>query len=86
MDPSEYTVKLEKIFEGPMDLLIHLIRKNEVDVYDIPVGLITEQYLAYLEWIKMLNIDNVGDFPADGLHPGPYQIQDAVADPRRRCR
>lgn len=62
MDPSEYTVKLEKIFEGPMDLLIHLIRKNEVDVYDIPVGLITEQYLAYLEWIKMLNIDNVGDF------------------------
>jgi segregation and condensation protein A len=62
MLPNEYTVKLEKVFEGPMDLLIHLIRKHEVDIYDIPVGLITEQYLAYLEWIKLLNIDNVGDF------------------------
>lgn len=57
-----YKVKLENVFEGPMDLLIHLIRKNEVDIYDIPVALITEQYLAYLEWIKMLDIDNVGDF------------------------
>lgn len=45
-----------------MDLLIHLIRKNEVDIYDIPVGLITEQYLAYMELIQLLNIDNVGDF------------------------
>ena len=62
MHPNEYTVKLEKIFEGPMDLLIHLIRKNEVDIYDIPVGLITEQYLVYMEWIQLLNIDNVGDF------------------------
>lgn len=62
MQPDEYKVKLDKVFEGPMDLLIHLIRKNEVDVYDIPVGLITEQYLQYLEWIKLLDIDNVGDF------------------------
>lgn len=69
MDPNEsttpeadYKVKLENIFEGPMDLLVHLIRKNKVDIYDIPVALITEQYLAYLEWMKLLNIDNVGDF------------------------
>lgn len=62
MQPDEYKVKLDKVFEGPMDLLIHLIRKNEVDVYDIPVALITEQYLQYLEWIKLLDIDNVGDF------------------------
>lgn len=60
--PQEYKVKLENVFEGPMDLLIHLIKKNEVAIYDIPVGLITEQYLAYLEWLQMLNIDNVGDF------------------------
>jgi segregation and condensation protein A len=59
---DNYKVKLENVFEGPMDLLIHLIKKNEVDVYDIPVALITEQYLAYLEWIKLLDIDNVGDF------------------------
>jgi segregation and condensation protein A len=60
--PQEYKVKLENVFEGPMDLLIHLIKKNEVEIYDIPIGLITEQYLAYLEWMKLLNIDNVGDF------------------------
>jgi len=59
---QEYKVKLENVFEGPMDLLIHLIKKNEVDIYDIPVSLITEQYLIYLEWIQLLNIDNVGDF------------------------
>lgn len=45
-----------------MDLLVHLIKKNEVDIYDIPIALITEQYLVYLEWMKLLNIDNVGDF------------------------
>lgn len=61
MQAENYKVKLD-VFEGPMDLLIHLIRKNEVDIYDIPVGLITEQYLAYLEWMKLLDIDNVGDF------------------------
>lgn len=59
---DEYKVKLENVFEGPMDLLIHLIKKTEVDIYDIPIALITEQYLAYMEWIKLLNIDNVGDF------------------------
>ena len=62
MQPDEYKVSLENVFEGPMDLLIHLIKKNEVDIYDIPIAMITEKYLAYLDWIKMLNIDNVGDF------------------------
>ena len=62
MQADDYKVMLEDVFEGPMDLLIHLIKKNEVDIYDIPVALITEQYLAYIEWMKLLNIDNVGDF------------------------
>lgn len=62
MIAENYKVKLENVFEGPMDLLIHLIKKTEVDIYDIPVALITEQYLAYMEWIKLLDIDNVGDF------------------------
>jgi segregation and condensation protein A len=61
-DGPDYKVILENVFEGPMDLLVHLIKKNEVDIYDIPVALVTEQYLAYLEWIQLLNIDNVGDF------------------------
>ncbi len=62
MIADDYKVKLENVFEGPMDLLIHLIKKAEVDIYDIPIALITEQYLTYMEWIKLLNIDNVGDF------------------------
>lgn len=62
MQADEYKIELENVFEGPMDLLIHLIKKNEVDIYDIPIALITEKYLAYIEWMKLLNIDNVGDF------------------------
>jgi segregation and condensation protein A len=57
---TPYQIKLEDVFEGPMDLLLHLIRKNEVDIYDIPIALITRQYLEYLDWMKMMNID--GDF------------------------
>jgi len=54
-------VKLE-IFEGPLDLLLHLIRKNEVDINDIPVALITRQYLDYLDVMRELNISLAGDF------------------------
>ena len=45
-----------------MDLLVHLIKKHEVDIYNIPIALITEQYLEYLEWMKSMNIDVAGDF------------------------
>ena len=57
-----YEVKLTDVFEGPMDLLIHLIKKNEVNIYDIPIALITGQYLQYLEWMKAMNIDLAGEF------------------------
>lgn len=57
-----YEVRIENIFEGPMDLLVYLIKKSEVDIYDIPIAMITEQYLAYLEWIKAMNIDLAGEF------------------------
>lgn len=57
-----YRVKLQDVFEGPMDLLIHLIKKAEVDIYDIPIAQITSQYLEYLEWMKQMNIDFAGDF------------------------
>ncbi len=56
-----YKVKLE-IFEGPMDLLLHLIRKHEIDIYDIPIALITREYLEYLDLMKTLNLDGVGEF------------------------
>lgn len=57
----EVAVKLE-IFEGPLDLLLHLIRKNEVDIYDIPVALITKQYLEYLDLMHDLSISVAGEF------------------------
>lgn len=57
-----YRVELDEIFEGPMDLLVHLVRKNELDIYDIPIALITEQYLQYIEWMQAMNIDYAGDF------------------------
>ena len=56
-----YSIKLDK-FEGPLDLLLHLIRKNELDIYDIPIALITKQYLEYLSFLKELNLEVAGDF------------------------
>ncbi|RMH65468.1 MAG: hypothetical protein D6677_02440 [Calditrichaeota bacterium] len=56
-----YRVKLD-IFEGPFDLLLFLIRKNEVDIYDIPIAQISEQFLAYIETMQMLDLDVAGDF------------------------
>jgi len=54
-------VQLE-IFEGPLDLLLHLIKKNEVSITDIPLALITEQYLATLELMQTLDLDLAGEF------------------------
>ena len=59
--PDAYTVKLDA-FEGPLDLLLFLIRKNEVNVYDIPISLITEQYLSFIGMMQELNLDLAGEF------------------------
>ncbi len=56
-----YSVKLP-VFEGPLDLLLHLIRENKVDIYDIPIALITRQYLEYIEMMKELDLEIAGDF------------------------
>jgi segregation and condensation protein A len=56
-----YEVKLE-IFEGPLDLLLYLIKKNEIDIYDIPIALITEQYLSHIKMMKSLNLDVAGEY------------------------
>src|SRR5687768_4916978 len=67
MDPEfesileAYPVKLDN-FEGPLDLLIHLIKKHEVNIYDIPLALITSQYLHYIELMQELNLDVAGEF------------------------
>ncbi|MSM38458.1 MAG: segregation/condensation protein A [Geobacter sp.] len=58
---SAYSVKVES-FEGPLDLLLHLIKKNELDIYDIPIAIVTRQYLEYLEVMKELNLEIAGEF------------------------
>lgn len=58
---EDYGVDLD-IFQGPLDLLLYLIRKEEVDVYDIPIADITRQYLAYVDVIQTLNLEQAGDF------------------------
>src|SRR5206468_10506888 len=55
------TVRLP-IFEGPLDLLLHLIKKNEVQIIDIPIASITDQYLAMLEELPELNLDGAGEY------------------------
>jgi segregation and condensation protein A len=56
-----YKVKLE-VFEGPLDLLLYLIKKNELDICDIPIASITEQYLEYLDLMRMLDLNIAGEF------------------------
>jgi segregation and condensation protein A len=56
-----YRVKLD-VFEGPLDLLLHLVKKNEVDVSDIPVAIITDQYLGYMELLQQLDLDIAGEY------------------------
>ena len=90
--PDAYRVRLDA-FSGPLDLLIHLIKKNEVSIYDIPISLITSQYLEYVDLMEELNLDVAGDFlvmAATLIHiksrmllprPDPSQ-EDADDDPR----
>jgi len=86
-----YAIKLD-IFEGPLDLLLYLIKKNEIDIYNIPVALITEQYLQYLKMIKALNLDLAGEYlvmAATLIHiksrmllPPPEEPEEEEEDPR----
>jgi segregation and condensation protein A len=90
----DYRVNLD-IFAGPLDLLLYLVRKEEVDIYDIPIAKITDQYVRYIEMLKSLDIDLAGDFlvmAATLMHiksamllpkAEPEQMQaDDLADPR----
>ena len=88
-----YHVRLP-VFDGPLDLLLHLIRKNEVDIYDIPIAAITRQYLETLELMRELNLDVAGEFvfmAATLIHikskmllPPPHEdgTEDEIEDPR----
>lgn len=91
---AAYRVNLD-IFAGPLDLLLYLVRKEEVDIYDIPIATITDQYVRYIEMLKILDIDLASDFlvmaatlmeiksamllPRAG--PGQFEVDD-LSDPR----
>jgi len=80
-------------FEGPLDLLLFLIRKNEVSIYDIPVSEITEQYLEFLKYASGINLDDVSDFylmaatllyiKSRMLLPVEIDLEDELEDPRQ---
>ena len=86
-----YEVKLER-FEGPLDLLLHLIQRDEIDIYDIPIARITEQYLDYIEIMRLLDLDVAGEFlvmaatlmriKAKMLLPTPPPGEEEEIDPR----
>ena len=61
MDNEQLQFHLE-VFEGPMDLLLHLIDKNKIDILDIPIALLIEQYMEYVEEYKKYDLDNLSEF------------------------
>ena len=77
-------------FEGPLDLLIHLIEKNKVNIYDIPIAMITDQYMEYVSEMQRLQMDNISEFmvmaayllkiKSQMLLPAP--AEEEVGDPR----
>jgi len=61
-DPSPFSVSVGQVYDGPLDLLLHLIRTQDIDIYDIPIARITAQFLAYVEGLKQTDIDVAGEF------------------------
>ncbi|VAX35049.1 Segregation and condensation protein A [hydrothermal vent metagenome] len=87
-----YKLKLD-VFEGPLDLLLYLIKKDDIDIGDIPIVEVTEQYMEYIDMMKMLDLDVVGDFlvmAATLMHikskmllpPDPMEEEEEEIDPR----
>jgi segregation and condensation protein A len=61
-DESSFSVLVGQVYEGPLDLLLDLIRKQDIDIYDIPIAKITAQYLKYVEAMKQLDVDVAAEF------------------------
>ena len=88
----DYRVELPE-FHGPLDLLLHLVKRNEVDILDIPIAPITEQFKAYLDVLQAIDFDQAGEFVVTLTHlmeiksrlalPRPPDLPAEEADPRR---
>lgn len=94
-EPSAgHRVKLENLdFEGPLDLLVYLVQQNEIDIWDIPIALVTEQFLAYLDAMTPERLEHAGEFllmaatllriKSQMLLPRPELEDEEIEDPRR---
>jgi segregation and condensation protein A len=91
---SPFSITVGKIYEGPLDLLLDLIRKQDIDIYDIPIAKITAQFLIYVETLKQTEIDAAGEFIYFAsllihiksrmlLPPAPVEAEGESEDPRR---
>jgi segregation and condensation protein A len=91
---SPFAVSVSDVYEGPLDLLLDLIRKQDIDIYDIPIARITAQYLAYVEKIRELDVNVAADFiymAAVLIHIKskmllPRDVFESVPERVRRCR
>lgn len=91
MEKNEIKVKIE-VFEGPLDLLLHLLEKNKVNIYDIPIADITDQYMDYIEEMKRQDLDVMSEFlvmaatlldiKSRMLLPKPVKEEEEEIDPR----
>ena len=89
---SSFRVQLD-LFCGPLDLLLFLVRKHELDILNIPIAKITEQYLEFLDVLEFLDIDSIGDFiviasslieiKSFQILPGEEEIEEEIEDPRK---
>jgi segregation and condensation protein A len=79
---ADYKVKID-IYSGPLDLLLYLIRRDEVDIYDIPIAHITAQYLEYVELIKSINIDKAAEFLV--MAASLMEVKSAMLIPRHEA-
>ena len=80
-------------FEGPLDLLLFLIKRSEINIYDIPIAQITEQYLQYIEYATRIDLENITEFyvmaatllyiKSRMLLPVEFNMEDELEDPRR---
>ena len=93
-EQSPFSVTVGKVYDGPLDLLLDLIRKQDIDIYDIPIAKITAQFLAYVDKLKATDVDVAGDFIYTAsllihikskmlLPRSPAGPDDAAEDPRR---
>jgi segregation and condensation protein A len=93
-DSSPFSVLVEEVYDGPLDLLLDLIRKQDIDIYDIPIARITAQFLAYVNQLKASDVDVAGEFIYTAsllihiksrmlLPRTPAGPEEAAEDPRR---